>query len=302
MDTYPRQYLYRRVVRAKLFIDAQFSSAIDLDNIADEACFSKFHFVRLFKSIYGRTPHQYLTDVRVSNAQRELLADGRDRRTRLLLGRLRQHQFVHRAFSNAAQALTPAAFQQARTCKRGRADQTPAQIRSQLFRRKTRLEQNSNFREVQTIDAEHAYAANNGLTMITKLNHVQIFVLDQDSAYDFYVNKLGFTVHTDASMGPGKRWLTVMPARAARSRDHADGDRRRNDVQEGIRRADARACRRKARSVSAFSNATTSMQHTKSLRQKASNSQNRRPRSFTATKLFSRTIPAIGFHWDRKEQ
>jgi catechol 2,3-dioxygenase-like lactoylglutathione lyase family enzyme len=47
--------------------------------------------------------------------------------------------------------------------------------------------------------------------MITKLNHVSIFVLDQDSAYDFYVNKLGFTVHTDASMGPGKRWLTVCP-------------------------------------------------------------------------------------------
>ena len=47
--------------------------------------------------------------------------------------------------------------------------------------------------------------------MITKLNHVSVFVLDQDSAYDFYVNKLGFTVHTDASMGPGKRWLTVTP-------------------------------------------------------------------------------------------
>ena len=47
--------------------------------------------------------------------------------------------------------------------------------------------------------------------MITKLNHVSIFVLDQNSAYDFYVNKLGFTVNTDASIGPGKRWLTVNP-------------------------------------------------------------------------------------------
>ncbi|RYY63366.1 MAG: VOC family protein [Chitinophagaceae bacterium] len=45
--------------------------------------------------------------------------------------------------------------------------------------------------------------------MITRLNHVSIFVLDQESAYDFYVNKLGFTVHTDAPMGPGARWLTV---------------------------------------------------------------------------------------------
>ncbi|HKH63618.1 MAG TPA: VOC family protein [Flavitalea sp.] len=47
--------------------------------------------------------------------------------------------------------------------------------------------------------------------MITRVNHFSIFVLNQDSAYDFYVGKLGFKVHTDASMGPGKRWLTVTP-------------------------------------------------------------------------------------------
>src|SRR3989440_1070907 len=47
--------------------------------------------------------------------------------------------------------------------------------------------------------------------MITRLNHVSIFVLNQDSAYEFYVNKLGFKVHTDAPMGPGMRWLTVCP-------------------------------------------------------------------------------------------
>jgi len=43
------------------------------------------------------------------------------------------------------------------------------------------------------------------------MNHVSIFVLNQDSAYEFYVNKLGFKVHTDAPMGPGMRWLTVCP-------------------------------------------------------------------------------------------
>jgi catechol 2,3-dioxygenase-like lactoylglutathione lyase family enzyme len=47
--------------------------------------------------------------------------------------------------------------------------------------------------------------------MISKLSHVSIFVLDQESAHDFYVKKLGFTVHTDAPMGPGARWLTVCP-------------------------------------------------------------------------------------------
>ena len=76
VDAYPRQYLYRRVVRAKLFIDDHYAAAIDLDNIADEACFSKFHFVRLFREIYGHTPHQYLTFVRVDRAK-SLLAEGK---------------------------------------------------------------------------------------------------------------------------------------------------------------------------------------------------------------------------------
>lgn len=48
--------------------------------------------------------------------------------------------------------------------------------------------------------------------MITKLSHTTLFVNDQDKAYDFYVNKLGFKVHTDAMMENGYRWLTVNPS------------------------------------------------------------------------------------------
>ncbi|HUI54013.1 MAG TPA: VOC family protein [Bryobacteraceae bacterium] len=47
--------------------------------------------------------------------------------------------------------------------------------------------------------------------MIQRLSHVTVWVLDQDAAYDFYVNKLGFQVHTDAKMDGGLRWLTVSP-------------------------------------------------------------------------------------------
>jgi len=47
--------------------------------------------------------------------------------------------------------------------------------------------------------------------MITKVSHVTFFVLDQEKAYDFYVNKLGFTVSTDAKMENGFRWLTITP-------------------------------------------------------------------------------------------
>jgi catechol 2,3-dioxygenase-like lactoylglutathione lyase family enzyme len=47
--------------------------------------------------------------------------------------------------------------------------------------------------------------------MITKLSHYTIYVLNQDQAYDFYVNKLGFEVTTDVKMDNGFRWLTVRP-------------------------------------------------------------------------------------------
>jgi len=68
-NVYPKQYLFRRIVQAKLFIDNNFAEQLDLNNIADEAHFSKFHFIRLFKKSYGYTPHQYLIQVRIENAK-----------------------------------------------------------------------------------------------------------------------------------------------------------------------------------------------------------------------------------------
>ena len=47
--------------------------------------------------------------------------------------------------------------------------------------------------------------------MIQRFSHISIYVLDQDEAYDFYVNKLGFEVRMDAKMDNGFRWLTVSP-------------------------------------------------------------------------------------------
>jgi catechol 2,3-dioxygenase-like lactoylglutathione lyase family enzyme len=46
--------------------------------------------------------------------------------------------------------------------------------------------------------------------MIQRLSHAAIYVLDQESARSFYVDKLGFEVRTDARMGDF-RWLTVGP-------------------------------------------------------------------------------------------
>lgn len=72
---YPKVYLYRRIVQAKLYIDEHYQEHINLELISEEAAFSKFHFIRLFKKIYGKTPHQYLREVRLDRA-RELMAPG----------------------------------------------------------------------------------------------------------------------------------------------------------------------------------------------------------------------------------
>jgi len=46
--------------------------------------------------------------------------------------------------------------------------------------------------------------------MIRKLNHVNVFVLDQDRAKQFYTESLGFEVRNDSTLD-GFRWLTVGP-------------------------------------------------------------------------------------------
>jgi catechol 2,3-dioxygenase-like lactoylglutathione lyase family enzyme len=46
--------------------------------------------------------------------------------------------------------------------------------------------------------------------MIQTLSHTTIYVVDQDAAREFYVDKLGFEVRADMTLG-SFRWLTVSP-------------------------------------------------------------------------------------------
>lgn len=65
--------IYRRLWRARLLIDACFDRPLNLEAISSEACFSRYHFIRLFKRVFKKTPHQYLTERRIERAK-ELLA------------------------------------------------------------------------------------------------------------------------------------------------------------------------------------------------------------------------------------
>lgn len=64
----------RRAVETALWIDAHSKDEIDLDQAASRAELSAFHFLRLFASVLGVTPHQYLVRSRLRHAAR-LLAD-----------------------------------------------------------------------------------------------------------------------------------------------------------------------------------------------------------------------------------
>lgn len=74
---------YRRLVAARQYMERHFDSSPALPAIAGAACFSPYHFLRLFKSVYHQTPGQYLTAVRLARAK-ALLASGADPRTTCL--------------------------------------------------------------------------------------------------------------------------------------------------------------------------------------------------------------------------
>jgi len=66
---------FARVLRARDAIHARYAEPLRLDQLAREAALSPFHFLRIFRSAFGETPHQYLTRVRIEAAKRLLLAD-----------------------------------------------------------------------------------------------------------------------------------------------------------------------------------------------------------------------------------
>jgi AraC family transcriptional regulator len=63
-----RKEIYRRLSIAADYIISHYQRELTLDEIAGHACLSKFHFLRLFKEVYGQTPYQYLSAVRLKRA------------------------------------------------------------------------------------------------------------------------------------------------------------------------------------------------------------------------------------------
>jgi len=50
-------------------MDSTYEQPLSVEEIANHAGFSHFHFIRFFHRTYGITPHQYLTRKRIQQAQ-----------------------------------------------------------------------------------------------------------------------------------------------------------------------------------------------------------------------------------------
>jgi AraC family transcriptional regulator len=71
-----REEIMKRLLQAVDYLYATSHKDLSLDELAREACMSKFHFLRLFKTVFQKTPHQFLLEVRITKAK-EMLKSGR---------------------------------------------------------------------------------------------------------------------------------------------------------------------------------------------------------------------------------
>ena len=63
----------RRLARVIDYIESHFAEPLALAELAEQACLSEYHFCRLFKKATGLSPHRYVTERRIRDAQVRLI-------------------------------------------------------------------------------------------------------------------------------------------------------------------------------------------------------------------------------------
>ncbi len=67
-----REELFRRLLAGRDFLHSHSSGPVSLEAVARSACLSAFHFHRGFTQAFQRTPHAYLTGLRLERARRAM--------------------------------------------------------------------------------------------------------------------------------------------------------------------------------------------------------------------------------------
>jgi AraC family transcriptional regulator len=91
---------------------ANLSVDLDLRSIAKESGYSRSHFLRLFRRVMGITPHQYLLQLRVQQAQRLIKENSSDLVDIALACGFSSHTHMSRMFRQAI-SVTPSEYRRA---------------------------------------------------------------------------------------------------------------------------------------------------------------------------------------------
>ena len=69
LNTSTKVEILKRLTFAKEYISSNYNKNIDLEDIAQSACLSVNHLLRTFKQAYGKSPHQYLIQLRIDRSK-----------------------------------------------------------------------------------------------------------------------------------------------------------------------------------------------------------------------------------------
>lgn len=67
-----KKYHLSTIEKARDFLFLNFNKDVSLQQLADHCCVSLFHFSRIFKAVMNQSPHQYLTELRLTHSKRLL--------------------------------------------------------------------------------------------------------------------------------------------------------------------------------------------------------------------------------------
>lgn len=63
----------KRIMKVLVFIEENFNEDLTLEELAKVACYSPFHFSRIFQAVVGETVHRYVKRLRIEQAAQKLL-------------------------------------------------------------------------------------------------------------------------------------------------------------------------------------------------------------------------------------
>jgi AraC-like DNA-binding protein len=67
------EVLYRQLYSAKELIDNSIEEKINIGSISQNIGLSEYHFIRLFKTVFGKTPYHYLIERRLNIAKEKIM-------------------------------------------------------------------------------------------------------------------------------------------------------------------------------------------------------------------------------------